>query len=203
MLFYQPRIPQLCTNAFQFFKSWWSTSFTYKVMTLLETAGLCVLVFACFLYRIEKKVFGSIDCYGIVYDIGSGLCSCIASILPSSCRPYYKYRPRIRHRPRRRYTSPFPWSQRPRNAKRNSSGIANRGGKYRYFRRKGSRAERARKRSYYDSKSEEPTTEPSSSSRLRSFASKLLPQFTLPQVRFPKLVILYYRVPAKYWSWKR
>ena len=58
----------LCTNAFQFFRSWWSTCFTCKVMTLLKTAGLCILVFTCLLHCTEKRIFKSIDWYGIVYD---------------------------------------------------------------------------------------------------------------------------------------
>ena len=71
MPIYQLHIPQLYTNAFKLCTSWWSTSFTYKVMTLLETVGLCVLVFVCLLYRIKKKVLESIDYYGIIYDTSS------------------------------------------------------------------------------------------------------------------------------------
>ena len=129
--YYQRRIPRLCTNAFQFFKSWWSTSFTYKVMTPLETVGLCVLVFACFLYCIEKKVFES-DCYGIVYDTGSMLCSCISPLLPSSCWPYYNYCPRPCHRSRHRNWSPSSRHQ-PLDKRRNSSGISNQRGRNSYF----------------------------------------------------------------------
>ena len=51
-------------------------------MAPLETVGLCILVFACLLYRIEKKVSESVDCYGIVYDTGRSLCSLVPSILP-------------------------------------------------------------------------------------------------------------------------
>ena len=135
MPFYQPQIPRLCTNAFKFFSSWWSTSFTYKVLTLLETAGLCVLVFACPLYCIERRVFESIDCYGIVYDTGSSLCSCIASFLPSSCQPYHNYPSRPRHRSWRRNWNPSRRC-RPLDKGRNPSGITNQRGRNRYFQTK-------------------------------------------------------------------
>ena len=51
-------------------------------MTQLETVGLCVLIFACFLYCIEKRVFEKVNLYGIVYDAGSSICSLVASIIP-------------------------------------------------------------------------------------------------------------------------
>ena len=54
------------------------------VMTLLDTSGLCVFVFACLLYYIEKTIF-EYNYYGIIYDTGGMLCSYISSILPSSC----------------------------------------------------------------------------------------------------------------------
>ena len=41
-------------------------------MTLLDIAGLYVLVFACLLYRFKKVIF-DYDCYSIVYDTGSML----------------------------------------------------------------------------------------------------------------------------------
>ena len=54
-------------------------------MTLLDIAGLCILVLFCHLshnlYHFEKTLFDS-DCYGAVYDAGSKLCSCI---FPSYC----------------------------------------------------------------------------------------------------------------------
>ena len=102
--FYQPRIPRLCTYAFQMLQSWWYIDFTSKVITLLDIAGLSVLVMACLLYCFEKMVF-DYDCYGIVYDTGSMLCSCISSFLPSSCRPTYSYQPRQRHRSQQHRTS--------------------------------------------------------------------------------------------------
>ena len=134
---YQPRIPRLCTYAIQMLQSWWYSNFTYKVMSLLDTAAICVLVMACLLYRFEKILFDN-DCYSAVYDNGSMLCSCISSILPSSCRPTYSYEPRQRHRPRRRHSSGLNYSYRlrPQDYRRNKSGIHNRRGQYRYFRNK-------------------------------------------------------------------
>ena len=102
-------------------------------MTLLDIAGLCVLVFACLLYRFEKMIF-DYDCYGVVYDAGSMLCSCFSSIFPSSCRPHYSYQPHQRHRSRRstrRYYSSY--RHRPKDNRRNMSGIHNRQGQYRFF----------------------------------------------------------------------
>ena len=203
MPIYQPQIPRLCTNVFQFFQPWWSTHFTYKVITLLETAGLCVLVFACLLFCTKNKVFESIDYYGIVYDTGTSLCSCITSILLSSCWLYYNYQPRPSHwsQCRNWNTSCHYW---PLDSRRNKSGIANRQGKYRYFQNRIiSRTERARARLYPNFPPDKPTSDPSSSPSLRSLASKVLPQFFLPQVHIPKLIKLYYWVHEKYWSWKR
>ena len=48
----------------------------------METVGLCVLMLACFLYRIEERVFKKVNLYGIVYDVGSSICSLVASIIP-------------------------------------------------------------------------------------------------------------------------
>ena len=108
---YQPRFPRLCTYAIQMLQSWWYINFTYKVMSFLDTAGICVLVMACLLYRFEKTLF-DYDCYGTVYNTGSILCSCISSLLPSSCRPTYSYQPRQRHRPRRRRSNGLNFSYR-------------------------------------------------------------------------------------------
>ena len=128
--FYQPKIPRLCINAFQFLKSWWYTDFTNKIMTLLETAGLCALMFACFLYRIEKQVFEKVNLYGIVYDAGSSICSLVGSMIPpANDGPRFRPRPSPLRRPRRMYSNPFPWSQRPKDKRRNKSVIANQRGK--------------------------------------------------------------------------
>ena len=173
-------------------------------MTLLDTAGLCVLVFACLLYCFEKMIF-EYDCYGIIDDTGGMLCSCNSSILPSSCRSYYNYRPRHRCWPRRSTRNYYPSSRhRPLDNSRNKSCIHNRRGQYRYFRNKySSRTEAARARSNPGSSTEQPTSDPSSSPSLRSIFAKVLPQFLFPQVRCVKLIKLYYRVRSKYWSWKR
>ena len=131
--FYQPRIPRLCTNAFQILQSWWYTDFTSKVMILLDTMGLCLLVFACLLCRFKKMIF-EYNYYGIIYDTGDMLCSCISSILPSSCRSYYNYQPRQRHRPRRSTRNHYPSSRYcPLDSRTNKSGIHNRQGQYRYL----------------------------------------------------------------------
>ena len=90
-------------------------------MTLLDTAGLCVLVFACLLYCFEKMIF-EYDCYCIIFDTGSMLCSCISSILLSSCRPYYDYRLCQRCWPRRCTRNYYPSSwHHPLDSKRNKS----------------------------------------------------------------------------------
>ena len=157
-------------------QSWWYIDFTSKVMTLLDTAGLCVLVLACFLYRFEKIIF-DYDCYGIVYDTGRMLCFCISSLLPSSCRPTYSYQPCQRHRSRRRTSGlHYSYRLRPKDSRRNKSGIHNRRGQYRYFRNKyGSRVERACARSIPCSSNEQSTSDPSSSPSLRSIFSTVLP----------------------------
>ena len=180
-------------------QSWWYSSSTHKVMSLLDTAGMCVLVMACLLYRFEKMLFDN-DCYGAVYDTGSKLCSCISSLLPSSCHPTYSYEPRQRHRPRRRHSSGLNYSYRlrPQDYRRNKSGIHNRRGQYRYFRNKYNRADCARARSNPGSSNEDPTSsneQPSSSPSLRSIwcHSSL----------FMFCSRIYHRVKAKYYSWKR
>ena len=74
--FNQSRTPQLCVSAFQSLQSWWYTDFSSKVMTLLETVGLCVLIFAYLLYHIEKTIFNitamissmtPVACYVLVF----------------------------------------------------------------------------------------------------------------------------------------
>ena len=174
-----------------------------KVMTLLETTMLCVLVFACLLYHIEKKVSKSINCYGIIHNTNSSLCSCISSILPSSCRPYYNYWSHLRRRSQRN-NSNNSCCYGPLDRRRNKSGIANQRGKYRYFQnRNGSKAEHAKARLHPGISTDELTSDPSSSPSVRSLFSKVLPQFLLPQVRFTKLIKLYYRGHSKYQSWKQ
>ena len=81
-------------------------------MILLETARLCVLVFACLPYCIKKKVFRHIYYYGKFYNTGNSLCLCISSILPSSYQPYYNYRPSSCHQPQRNNWNTS-WSDRP------------------------------------------------------------------------------------------
>ena len=170
-------------------------------MTLLDIARLCVLIFACLLYCFEKMIFDN-DCYDIVYNTSSMLCSYISSILLSSCRPHYSYQPRQRHwsrRSTRRYYSSY--RHRPKDSRRNMSGIHNRQGQYRYFRNKcGSRTEHAQARSNPDSSTEHPTSDPSSSPSLRSIFFTILPQFIYHQVCCAKFFKLYYRVESKYWS---
>ena len=174
--FYQQQIPRLCTNTFQILQSWWYTDFTSKVLTLLDTAGLCVLVFPCLLYCFEKMIF-EYDCYGIIYDNDGMLCSCISSILSSSCRFYYNYRPRQRRQPLRSTRNYYPSSRHcPLDSRRNKSGIHNRWGQYRYFRNKyGSRTERARARLNPGSSTEQPTSDPSLSSSLRLSLPRFCP----------------------------
>ena len=164
-------------RAFQFYQSWWYTDFTSKVMTLLEIAGLSVLVFVILLYRIENTIF-EWDCYGIIYNTGSMLCCCISSILLSSCRPYYIYRPRPRRRPRRSTWNKYPsCSHRILDSKMNKSGIANRQGQYRYYGNKyGSRIERIRERSHPGFSTEQPTSDPSLSSSLWSSSPRFCPR---------------------------
>ena len=201
----------MCINAFQSFKAWWYTDLTNKIMTPLVTAGLCALMFACFLYRIEKRVFEKVNLYGFVYDAGSSICSLVGSMIPPS-DDGPQYRPRTRQRPRRRsrrtHSNRFSWSLRPQDERRNLSGIANQRGRNRYFRnRNGSRAERARARSKSDSEPEEPEEPTPKPTPNPSFTFPFIlpeddfhPEPTLSLPRLPKLR-LYYRISEKYWSW--
>ena len=138
-------------------------------------------VFACLLYRFEKMIF-EYNCYSIIYDTGGMLCSCICSILPSSCWPYYDYRPRQRRRPRHSTMNYYPSSRyHLLDSRRNKSGIYDRQGQYRYFRSKyNSRTERAIARSNPGSSTKQPTSDSSSSPSLRSIFAKVLPQFLYP-----------------------
>ena len=180
MPIYQHQIPWLCTNAFNHFSSWWFTSFTYKVTTLLEIMELCVLVFACLLYCIKKRMFKSIYCYSIIYDTGSSLYSCIVSFIPLVANmPLYRFRPSPRHWSRRQYSTHCchkKWA----NVKMNSSGIANEQGRNRYFwNRHGSRTERAQAHSHPGFPPNKPIFDPSASPHFWSLSFNLLPQFAL------------------------
>ena len=61
-------------------------------MFLLGIAGLAIVVILCHLWHnlvhFEKVLFDS-DCYGVVYVVGTKLCSCISTFLPpeSTCSP--------------------------------------------------------------------------------------------------------------------
>ena len=102
-------------------------------MTLLDIAGLCVLVFTCLLYCIEKMFF-EYNCYSIICNTGGILCACISFILPSSCWPYYENRPRQRCRPGCSTRNYYPISRhRVLDSKINNPCIHNRWGQYRYF----------------------------------------------------------------------
>ena len=77
-------------------------------MILLETVGQCVLVLAFLLYCMEQRLFKIINCYGIIYDAGSNLCSCIVSFLPPVADvPHYRPQPSPRHQSQCRYLSHF------------------------------------------------------------------------------------------------
>ena len=131
-------------------------------------------------------VFLSIDYYSIVYDTGSNLCSCITFFLPSSCWPYYNYRPNSLHRSQHRYWNPSGCHQ-PLDERKNSSGISNQSGTNRYFHNQnGSRTDCAYSQLHPVFPPDKTTSDPSTSPSSRSLASKLLPQFVLPKFRFPK-----------------
>ena len=196
---YLPPTSRLCTYAIQMLQSWWYINFTYKVMSLLDTAGMCILVMACLLFRFEKMLFDN-DCYGAVYNTSSKIRSCISSLLPSSCRSTYSYEPRQRYRPRRRRSSGrnYNYSFRPQDHRRNQSGIHNRRGQYRYFRNKYHRADRARERKNPGSSDEEPSSPPE-----QPTPSPSLHSTWCHSSLFTFCSRIYYRYTAQYYSWQR
>ena len=146
---FKPRIPRLCTYTLQTLYN----NFVSGIISLLGIAGLAVVAILCYLWQnlahSEKVLFDS-DCYGVVYDVGTKLCSCVSTFLPteSKCGHSYNYRHPRRQRSRRSRTSGSFNSRGHRRAdeRRNKSGIHNRRGQYRYFRNKYCRADLARER---------------------------------------------------------
>ena len=184
---------------FQMLQSWWYSNFTLKVTTLLDTAGLCVLVIVCLLYRFEKMLF-DYHCYGAVYDASIISCLCVSFLLPSLCRPTYSYQSRQRHQPQRCWSSglSFSYRLRPQDYRRNKSGIHNRRKQYRYFRNKYNRADRACACSNLGSSGEEPKPLQTNTQRLiQAHHQVSVPFFPLvfATVHFSSSVLVYTIAP--------